>query len=86
MSRLSRNLNEKQAFSGLSIEDALAVIISFVILDGCLTGSGFELASFGYLIAALSVMISVRLKTRRKIIRDTFAYMLQGVVIYDPKK
>ena len=85
MPKLSRYLNEKQALMGLSIEDMLIIILSFTAVDGMLADTPYKLISFIYLIGITIITVTLRFKTRRKIIRDNIFNILKKKEIHDPK-
>ena len=85
MPKLSRHLNENQAFLGISIVDMLIIIGSFLIVDSLLSETSFKIFSFGYLILIFVTIVTLRFKTRRKIIRDFIFSTFNQETIYDPK-
>lgn len=86
MPKLSRYLNENQAFLGISIVDMLILIGSFTVVDSILSTTRFALLSFVYLAVSFVGLITLRFKTRRKIIRDFIFSKLKSDVLYDPKQ
>lgn len=82
----SRLLNEKRGFLGLSMIDFGAAIGVFVLSTSLLEGSKYQIVSFFLAAALLLILSPVRLKTRRKILRDLLSYQLMGKVVNDPRK
>lgn len=87
--RPSRILNDETLFFGLNRNDIIAIGGLFYVYQGVMTIVGYpSVAIFLALISAIG-LISIRLKYRKKIIRDVLFYFyikfLRCGVYHDPK-
>lgn len=84
----SRLINEKVTYAGLSQEDLLTIVISFFFPFSILGLFDLGLVAIPISILIGGILITVRLKYRRRKIRDylRFQYIrfLKNGVIYDP--
>lgn len=87
--RTSRTLNEKTTYAGLEQDDLMIVLMSLFIPFLCLTPFGLEVFGPFFSVGVAIVLIPLRLKFRRKFLRDLVAYLFHRFVskgvIYDPK-
>ncbi len=85
----SRILNDDTLFFGLDRNDIMALGAVFYGFEFIFRPFGKEYLSLVGTLVASIVMINIRLKFRRKIIRDTFRYfvlkILKGDIYNDPK-
>lgn len=80
-----RILNEPAGFMGLTSVDLCLLGYLLVISHGALEHFGLGLLAFAIVALASYSLIAVRLKCRRKIIRDFISSALWPKVIYDPE-
>ena len=80
--RPSRFLNEKSGFMGLSVWDMAVLGYLLVLLQTFLGPLGFDWVSFSLTAFAGYLLVSIRLRRRRKTIRDflLFQFHSRGVV------
>lgn len=78
--RTSRILNDQSFFMGLShldISGLALVLLGFLLI--CKAAGGSPTLALGGTIVAASVLIPIRLKYRRKILRDFIRYFIQKI-------
>lgn len=80
-----RLLNEPAGFMGLTSIDLCVLGYLLVILHGILEPFGLGLLAFIFVAISGYALIALRLKYRRKIIRDFLLSALSPKVIYDPE-
>lgn len=80
-----RILNEPAGFMGLTSIDLCGLGYLLVATHGLLDSLGLGLASFVLVGLFSYALIAIRLKYRRKIIRDFVLSTLGPKVIYDPE-
>lgn len=80
-----RILNEPAGFMGLTSIDLCALGYLLVVTHGILDSFGFGLLSFVVVSLIGYALIAVRLKYRRKIVRDFVLSTVGPKVIYDPE-
>lgn len=80
-----RILNEPAGFMGLTSIDLCALGYLLVATHGILESFGLGLLSFVVIGLVTYVLIAIRLKYRRKIIRDFLSSTFGPKVIYDPE-
>lgn len=80
-----RILNEPSGLLGLSSLDLCLLGYLLVLSHGALEHFGLGLLAFAIVALASYSLIAVRLKNRRKIIRDFISSALWPKVIYDPE-
>lgn len=81
-----RTMNERATFFGLNIWDGVGLSILFMAVNTALSDTPYELFSFLSFILPLPILIPIRMKKRRKIIRDTLLfYCFSPRRLYDPK-
>lgn len=81
--KTSRILNDESYFLGLSYNDisGAGIFLLVLIMIGKMIGIQSQLWALVATVSILVFLIPVRLKYRRKIIRDSFKYLFtQGVV------
>lgn len=72
----SRILNEKSGFMGLSIIDMAVLAYLLVALHSLLLPFGLEIGAFGLVGIVAYGLIAIRLRHRRKTIRDFIRWKL----------
>lgn len=80
-----RILNEPAGFMGLRSIDLCALGYLLVATHGILESIGLGLLSFVLVSLVAYALIAIRLKYRRKIIRDFLISTIGPKVIYDPE-
>lgn len=80
-----RILNEPSGFLGLSSLDLCILGYSLIIIHGFLDRFGLGLLAFVAVILGSYLLIAIRLKFRRKIIRDFIFSAFGTKVIHDPE-
>lgn len=80
-----RILNEPHGFLGLSSLDLCVLGYALIITHEVLDQFGLGLLAFALTAFAAYLFIAVRLKNRRKIIRDFIFSAIWPKVIYDPE-
>lgn len=84
----SRLVNEKVTYAGLSQEDILTIVISFFLPFSFLGLFDLELMAIPISLLCGAILISTRLRYRRRKIRDylrfQFIRFFRNGVIYDP--
>lgn len=89
MNKPSRVLNDDNLFFGLDRNDIMAIGVVFYLVQMVL--SIFSLEGFSLIFTGIGaiILMQIRLKFRRKIIRDTLRYffvkIFWGGVYHDPK-
>ena len=81
--KTSRVLNDESYFLGLSYNDisGAGIFLLVLIMIGKMIGIQSQLWALVATVSILVFLIPVRLKYRRKIIRDSFKYLFtQGVI------
>lgn len=81
--KTSRVLNDESYFLGLSYNDisGAGIFLLVLIMIGKMIGIQSQLWALVATVTILVLLIPVRLKYRRKIIRDSFKYLFtQGVI------
>lgn len=81
--KTSRVLNDESYFLGLSYNDisGAGIFLLALIMIGKMIGIQSQLWALVVTVSILFFLIPVRLKYRRKIIRDSFKYLFtQGVI------
>jgi len=81
--KTSRILNDESYFLGLSYNDisGAGIFLLVLIMIGKMIGIQSQLWALVVTVSILVFLIPVRLKYRRKIIRDSFKYLFtQGVI------
>lgn len=81
--KTSRVLNDESYFLGLSYNDisGAGIFLLVLIMIGKMIGIQSQLWALVITVSILVFLIPVRLKYRRKIIRDSFNYLVtQGVI------
>ncbi len=81
--KTSRVLNDESYFLGLSYNDisGTGIFLLVLIMIGKMIGIQSQLWALVATVSILVFLIPVRLKYRRKIIRDSFKYLFtQGVI------
>lgn len=81
-----RILNEPSGLLGLSSLDLCLLGHLLVLSHGALERFGLGLLAFAIVALASYSLIAIRLKNRRKIIRDFLFSAFGTKVIYDPEK
>ena len=74
----SRSLNEKSGFLGLTPLDLACLGYLLVFSNGLFTSVGLDWVSFIITGMAAYVLISLRLKFRKKVIRDFLKYQFHS--------
>lgn len=76
--KTSRILNDDSYFLGLSYNDisSAGVLLLVLLLAGQALGIGSALWALAICSSVLAALIPVRLKYRRKIIRDSLSYLI----------
>ena len=82
----SRLLNDNGSVIGLNVFDLIGAIAVLVLAGECLRPIGLDVAAVPIAVAALVGLIPIRLKYRRKIIRDTLVHALHLGVLHDPAR
>ena len=86
----SRLLNDNATFFGLNVYDLMASIAVLVCLSEIFDGTVFELLPLVGSIGLLVLLAPIRLRCRRKIVRDFATYYLRrvftGGLVYDPRR
>lgn len=76
--RPSRFLNEKSGFLGLSVWDMAILGYLLVIAHGALQPLGFDWLAFVICAIAGYLLVSIRLRFRRRTIRDFLLFQLKS--------
>ncbi|GIL17052.1 MAG: hypothetical protein BroJett040_08030 [Oligoflexia bacterium] len=81
--KTSRVLNDESYFLGLSYSDitGAGVFLLCLIVIGKVLGVKSMLWALFLTIGALAILIPIRLRFRRKILRDSFKYLIKKGVI-----
>lgn len=82
----SRLLNENGNFLGLNVYDLIGAVAILIFAAEALNAFALEILAAPLACTALVSLIPIRLRFRRKIIRDTLAYLLRGKGVYDPRQ
>lgn len=69
-------LNKDSQFLGLSVLDIITLGYLFITSHAALSFIGYELSSFLVVGFAFVALLAIRLKYRKKTIRDYFRYLL----------
>ena len=80
-----RTMNERNTFLGLNVWDAVGLSVLFMIVNTLLNQTPYELLSFASFLLPLPVLIPLRMRKRRKMIRDCILFILSPRRLYDPK-
>lgn len=80
-----RILNEPAGFMGLTSIDLCGLGYFLVLTHGILESIGLGLLSFVFVSLVAYALIGIRLKYRRKIVRDFVLSTFGPKVIYDPE-
>lgn len=80
-----RTMNERNTFLGLNVWDAVGLSVLFMIVNTLLNQTPYELLSFGSFVLPLPILIPLRMRKRRKMIRDFILFILSPRRLYDPK-
>lgn len=72
----SRTLNEERAFLGLYISDLALALLVFIVTSSALQDTKYGSLAFPLGVLTLLILVPIRLKFRRKIIRDTVSFFL----------
>ena len=83
--RGSRHLNSNGGVLGLNIYDLVGAIGILILVSEGLRPIRFEILAVPVAVGSLFALIPLRLRFRRKMIRDTLLYWLRPKVLYDPK-
>lgn len=83
--RPARLLNERRGSLGLNETDFAVAGVFFVGCAFILSGTPYMLLSFPLTIVPLLILWPIRLKYRRKIVRDYLAFKLFPRRVYVPK-
>ena len=83
--RTARLLNERRGSLGLNETDFVAAGGFFIVVSSLLSGTPFMLVAFPLTLIPLALLWPIRLKYRRKIIRDYLAMKLYPRRVYVPK-
>ncbi len=75
--RPTRTLNERAFFMGLDFNDIIALSLSFFIVQALLSGVVPKIVPIFILALMFLVLSVIRLKFRRKILRDLIGYLLR---------
>ena len=83
--RPSRLLNEKRGSSGLNEMDFVAAGVFFILCSFALSGTPYMLLAFLITLVPILILLPIRLKYRRKIVRDYLKFKIFSGSAYDPK-
>ena len=86
MAQGSRLLNENGSVLGLNTHDLVGAMVVLVAASWALKPLGLDVLAVPVAVGALAVLVPVRLRSRRKIIRDTLYFHLTHGRLYVPKK
>ena len=81
----SRHLNNEKTIFGLDLKDLMASLFVLSICNIILENTRLEFLSVVMSILLLVALVPIRVKYRRKIIRDFLWFHLTSGVIYDPR-
>ena len=84
--RPARLLNERRGSLGLNEADFVAAGCFFVVVSFVLSGTPYMLVAFPLTLGPLLFLWPIRLKYRRKIIRDYLAFRLWPTRVFAPKR
>jgi hypothetical protein len=82
----SRLLNDNGSVIGLNVFDLIGAVGVLVLTGEGLRPIGLEALAVPAAVACLTALIPIRLKYRRKIVRDTLLYILRTGVLHDPAR
>lgn len=80
----SRLLNDNGSVVGLNVADLVGGLAVLVGAGELLRPLSLEIAAVPVAVLSLVALVPVRLKYRRKILRDTALSLIQPTVIHDP--
>jgi heme exporter protein D len=78
-------LNERRGSLGLNETDFFAAGVFFCVVSFVLSGTPYMLVAFPLTLIPLLLLWPIRLKYRRKIVRDYLAYKFFPRRVYAPK-
>jgi hypothetical protein len=81
----SRLLNDNGSVIGLNVGDLIGALGVLVMAAELLRPLGLDVAAVPLAVLSLVALVPVRLKYRRKIVRDYALSLLQPKVIHDPQ-
>lgn len=81
----SRFLNDPRGFVGLSLSDFIAAVVLFGFISRLFEDTTIEYLALPISLMCLAGIAPIRLKTRRKIIRDSISFFITKRRVYDPR-
>lgn len=81
----SRLMNERRGLMGLNEVDFVAAGVFFILCSMLLSNSPYMLLAFPLTGLPLLILSPIRMKYRRKILRDFIAFKCSSGVLYDPR-